>query len=45
MGTNLIVLDSAEAVMELMEKRSSRYSDRCVGFGVLVKRDPVHDRR
>ncbi|KXN82774.1 O-methylsterigmatocystin oxidoreductase [Leucoagaricus sp. SymC.cos] len=28
MGTNIIVLDSPEAVMELMERRSSVYSDR-----------------
>ncbi|EKM82076.1 hypothetical protein AGABI1DRAFT_105435 [Agaricus bisporus var. burnettii JB137-S8] len=28
MGTNLIVLDSPEAVMELLERRSSIYSDR-----------------
>lgn len=30
MGTNIIVLDSPEAVLELMERRSSIYSDRCV---------------
>lgn len=29
MGTNLIVLDSPKAVFELMERRSSKYSDRC----------------
>jgi hypothetical protein len=29
-GTNIIVLDSAEAVLDLMEKRSSKYSDRHV---------------
>ncbi|KAF9445086.1 cytochrome P450 [Macrolepiota fuliginosa MF-IS2] len=28
MGTNIIVLDSPEAVLELMERRSSIYSDR-----------------
>ncbi|KXN91371.1 O-methylsterigmatocystin oxidoreductase [Leucoagaricus sp. SymC.cos] len=28
MGTDIIVLDSSEAVMELMERRSSIYSDR-----------------
>ncbi|KAI0348408.1 cytochrome P450 [Trametopsis cervina] len=41
MGTNLIILNSAQAVADLMEKRSSKYSDRprmvmlneLVGFG------------
>lgn len=37
MGTNIIVLDSPEAVLELMERKSSIYSDRYVvrGGGVV----------
>jgi len=32
LGTNIIVLDTTEAVMELMERRSSIYSDRYIHF-------------
>ncbi|KXN82772.1 O-methylsterigmatocystin oxidoreductase [Leucoagaricus sp. SymC.cos] len=35
MGTNLIVLDSAEAVFDLMERRSSIYSDSMAGETII----------
>ena len=36
LGSNIIILNSAEAVTDLLEKRSLNYSDRCVTLSSFV---------
>lgn len=36
LGTNIIVLNSYEAAVDLLEKRSAIYSDRCAPLRMLL---------